>query len=157
MFLTAVGEAFKHLHVPPLGRVELVAWIQRTSQRTAVTWAAAAKVEVLVKSYNGIEAALNPDHDQPRGAATETLRIMTPFPGASLRPPVSVHLSVDLHLASQEKLRRRVVAEPDAWMACYAAADRKHCLKIRDGNTQPMLGEGVTLRHFTVLGHPAPV
>ena len=123
-----------------------------------MTWAAAAKVEVLVKSYNGIEAALAPDHDQRRSATTNMLRITTPLPGASLRPPVSVRLSVDLHAASQEKLRRRVVAEPDAWMACYAAADRKHCMKLGDGTTLPMLGEGVTLRYFTVLSTPdAPV
>ena len=180
MFLTATGEAFKPLHVPPLGRVELVAWIQRTprptaqrksqrnSQRTtAVTWAAAAKVEFVVASFNGIEAppvktlgGLSVTTHAASHAALGTLRIMTPLPGASLRPPVSVHLAVDFNAdadrepdpardAARDELRARIASEPDARMVCYAAADHKHCLKIGDGNPLPSLGKRVTFKTLT--------
>ena len=97
MNLTGVGEAFKPLDVPPLGRVELVAWLQRSVHRqadthggargeargggsgmattTTITWAAAARVEFsVVSDGSGSGLGLGP----PPSPLTPLLRILTP-------------------------------------------------------------------------------
>ena len=159
-----MGAAFPSLDVPPLGQVELVAWLMRRAQTVttttppalasasaagseaqpwACTWAAVMRVEFFVHGAGTTTATAaahaSEERHHPHHLHSPLLAIRTPMVGASLRPPVSVHLHVDLDPAAHphDLVRARLSAELGEWSVCYAAVNRRHCIQLEAGGELP--------------------